>query len=171
MRQVQDAVAEMRQTLESSFGQIAEGLRQELGRLEKEQVDTVFPKQEPVPTPEPVVQPAYPLEQVEQAHVEAIQLERESADARLAEYQTQVEAQLKAHLESETQRQAEMTAAVQRQLEELQTGREREREAAKNIQAHLANQLRELRAVATQGTLILQLKMLVVLLYTQNPVE
>jgi hypothetical protein len=33
MRQVQDAVAEMRQTQESSFGQIAEGLRQELGRL------------------------------------------------------------------------------------------------------------------------------------------
>jgi hypothetical protein len=73
-------------------------------------------------------------------------------NARLAEYQAQVEAQLKAHLASEAQRQAEMTAAVQRQLEELQTGREREREAAKNIQTHLANQLRELRTVTAQGT-------------------
>jgi hypothetical protein len=112
----------------------------------------VLPKQEPVSTPEPVIQPAYPLEQVEQAHAEAIQSERERADARLAEYQAQVEAQLKTHLASEAQRQPEMTAAVQRQLEKLQTGREREREAAKNIQTHLTNQLRELRAVAAQGT-------------------
>ncbi|KAE8957765.1 hypothetical protein PR001_g31257, partial [Phytophthora rubi] len=100
-------------------------------------------------------------EVVEALRAEAALNERQRMEAALGEFQAQLESEKnrqalevdeeKARLESEGKRQALELEATRKELLALQEARERDREAAINVQKYYASQLREKRAATTQS--------------------
>ncbi|KAE9275184.1 hypothetical protein PF001_g26705 [Phytophthora fragariae] len=100
-------------------------------------------------------------EVVEALRAEAALNERQRTEAALGDFQAQLEsekirqalevAEEKARLESEGRRQALELEATRKELLALREARERDREAALNVQKHYASQLREKRAATTQS--------------------
>ncbi|GMG15702.1 unnamed protein product [Phytophthora fragariaefolia] len=84
----------------------------------------------------------------EAARLEAVRLERERADALLAQYRAQTEA----HHAEEARRVMTMVESMQRELEDMRVERAREREMAKNVQTFLREQLRNIRTTSAQTT-------------------
>ncbi|KAE8887277.1 hypothetical protein PF005_g15568 [Phytophthora fragariae] len=100
-------------------------------------------------------------EVAEALRAEGAQNERQRVEETLGDFQTQLEAEKnrqalevaeeKARLESEGRRQALELEATRKQLLALRETRERDREAALNVQKYYASQLREKRAATTQS--------------------
>ncbi|KAE8888120.1 hypothetical protein PF003_g27784 [Phytophthora fragariae] len=100
-------------------------------------------------------------EVVEALRAEAALNERQRMEAALGDFQAQLEseknrqalevAEEKARLESEGKRQALELEATRKELLALQEVRERDREAALNVQKYYASQLRGKRAATTQS--------------------
>ncbi|GMF55558.1 unnamed protein product [Phytophthora fragariaefolia] len=84
----------------------------------------------------------------EAARLEAVRLERERADALLAQYRAQTEA----HQAKEARRVTTMVESMQQELEHMRVERARERETAENVQTFLREQLRNIRTTYVQTT-------------------
>ncbi|GMF33074.1 unnamed protein product [Phytophthora fragariaefolia] len=84
----------------------------------------------------------------EAARLEAVRLERERADALLAQYRAQTEP----HQAEEARRVTTMVESMQQELEHMRVERARERETAKNVQTFMREQLRNIRTTSAQTT-------------------
>ncbi|GMF63315.1 unnamed protein product [Phytophthora fragariaefolia] len=84
----------------------------------------------------------------EAARLEAVRLERERADALLAQYRAQTEA----HQAEEARRVTTMVESMQQELEHMRVERAQERETAKNVQTFLREQLCNIRTTYVQTT-------------------
>ncbi|GMF61150.1 unnamed protein product [Phytophthora fragariaefolia] len=84
----------------------------------------------------------------EAARLVAVRLERERADALLAQYRAQTEA----HQTEEARRVTTMVESMQQELGHMRVERARERETAKNVQTFFREQLRNIRTTSVQTT-------------------
>ncbi|KAE9346475.1 hypothetical protein PF008_g8268 [Phytophthora fragariae] len=126
-------------------------VQEQSARVEKE---TVLPRTSPNSASFAPMSP----EVVEALRAEAALNERQRMEAALGDFQAQLEyekdrqalevAEEKARLESEGRRQALELEATRKELLALREARERDREAALNVQKYYASQLREKRAAS-----------------------
>ncbi|KAE8959169.1 hypothetical protein PR001_g30816, partial [Phytophthora rubi] len=150
MQMMEDSMATVKDSMASVKEEIAQ-VRKQSTRVEKE---TVLPRISPNLASFVPMSP----EVVEALRAEASLNERQRMEAALGDFQAQLEseknrqalevAEEKARLESESKRQALELEGTRRELLGLREARERDREAALNVQKYYASQLREKRAAS-----------------------
>ncbi|GMF29899.1 unnamed protein product [Phytophthora fragariaefolia] len=134
------------------FGPRAQGASEKLedvpSRTDNARVHRETEKLEDVPSQTDNARVHRETETQKAARLEAVRLERERADTRLAQYRAQTEA----HQAEEARRVTTMVEAMQQELEDMRVERTRERETAKNVQTFLREQLRNIRTTSVQTT-------------------
>ncbi|KAE8902628.1 hypothetical protein PF003_g13322 [Phytophthora fragariae] len=152
MQKMAESMTEMKDSMASVVEKVAQ-VQKQSARVEKENVPPLISSN---------VANFVPMspEVGEALRAEAALNERQRMEAALGDFQAQLEseknrqalevAEEKARLESEGKRQALELEATRKELLALQEARERDREAAINVQKYYASQLREKRAATTQ---------------------
>ncbi|KAE9168599.1 hypothetical protein PF002_g30573 [Phytophthora fragariae] len=152
MRKMEESMTEMKDSMASVEEKVAQVQEQSAG-VEKE---AALPRTLPNSASFAPMSP----EVVEALRAEGAPNERQRMEATLGDFQAQLEsernrqalevAEEKARLESEGRRQALELEANRQELLALREARERDREAAINVQKYYASQLRDKRAATTQ---------------------
>ncbi|GMF41181.1 unnamed protein product [Phytophthora fragariaefolia] len=148
MYQVQEAVARMETRQDSALEKLNARLDLEVARRFGPRAQGASEKLEHAPTQTDNARVHHETETQEAARLEAVRLERERADALLAQYRAQTEA----HQAEEARRVTTMVKSMQQELEHMRVERARERETAKNVQTFLREQLRNIRTTSVQTT-------------------
>ncbi|GMF55594.1 unnamed protein product [Phytophthora fragariaefolia] len=148
MYQVQEAVARMETRQDSALEKLNARLDLEVARRFGPRAQGASEKLKHTPTQADNARVHRETETQEAARLEAVRLERERADALLAQYCAQTEA----HQAEEARRVTTMVESMQQELEHMLMERARERETAKNVQTFLREQLRNIRTTSVQTT-------------------
>ncbi|GMF38658.1 unnamed protein product [Phytophthora fragariaefolia] len=148
MYQVQAAVAWMETRQDSALEKLNARLDLEVVGRFGSQAQGASEKLEDVPYQAGDARVRREAETQEAARREAVRLERERADALLAQYRAQTEA----HQAEVAQRVTIMVESMQQELEDMRVERDQERETANNVQTFLRGQLRNIRTTSAQMT-------------------
>ncbi|GMF47205.1 unnamed protein product [Phytophthora fragariaefolia] len=148
MYQVQEAVARMEIRQDPTLEKQNARLDLEVARRFGPRGQGASEKPEDVPSQADDARVRGEAETQEAARLEAVRLDRERADALLAQNRAQTEA----HQAEEARRVTTMVESMQQELEHVREERARERETAKNVQTFLREQLRNIRTTYVQTT-------------------
>ncbi|GMF30016.1 unnamed protein product [Phytophthora fragariaefolia] len=148
MYQVQEAVARMETRQDSALEKLNARLDLEVARRFVPRAQGDSEKLEDAPSQTDNGRVHRETGTQEGTRLEAVRLERERADALLAQYRAQTEA----HQAEEARRVTTMVESMQQELEHMRVECARERERAKNVQTFLREQLRNIRATSFQTT-------------------